>query len=167
MPVPSDFAEAERLSVHSKVQNKFAGRFPDLWEQFNGGLGGLLYRFTACMEHDEAFTASVVTNGPGTPQPQRYHQDRELFEFFVTGQSAIECLCYSLYALGEMAQPVTFDLFTKGKPHRINPERTKDAYQNAFGGEPLTSKLVMVIGSTEYCTFWEILTVRRPNRAGG
>lgn len=150
MPVPADFAEHLRLSVHSKVRDKYSDQFPDLWKQFNGALGGLLYRITACAEHDEEFTSSVSNLGPAPPHPQRYYQERELFEFFVTGQSAVECLCYSLYALGAMTQTSTFDLFSKGKPQRISTETTKAAYDNAFGGQTLTMLLSAVIGSAKY-----------------
>lgn len=147
MPVPTDFDESRRESFHRKVKDKFPQHA--LWGEFNAGLGGLLYRVTACAEHDDSFTASYAQHGT-PPMPERYCQERDLFNFFVTGQSALECMAYSLYTLGEMADPAHFTFFGQGKERRINPDATTDAFQSAFPTSPLTASLVSVFGSPAY-----------------
>lgn len=148
--LPEGFVEAERRAVLSKAQKRYALRSPALWREFNGGMTGLMYRFAACVEHDEQFAALVKTDGLGLPQPERLYQEQELFEFFVSGQSALECLCYALYALGEMIRPESFDLFARGQQEAIGPAATRDAYERAFGGAPLSEKLALLVGSAEY-----------------
>lgn len=93
-----------REFLHSKVKGKFHAHA--LWDKFNAGLGGLLYRMTAFAEHDDTFTASYTRHGT-PPQLERYSQERDLFNFFVTGQPTLECLTYALYSLGEMLDPAT------------------------------------------------------------
>jgi hypothetical protein len=60
------------------------------WYQWLAAWINIAYRFRSCAEHDEAFAESVSKFGDNPRQPEKYHQDRELFGFFVTGLSAIE-----------------------------------------------------------------------------
>jgi hypothetical protein len=113
IPIPADFDNAVQLAILAAVKAKYRQQdVPESWRQFNWAWGGLLYRFCACAEHNEAFTESVTRAGASPPDPDRYVQEKHLFGFFVTGHSAIECLSYGLHALGSMVAPPSFPMAT-------------------------------------------------------
>ena len=151
MPIPRDFDEAMRLALQADTEGKFRPRaVGDLLGYFNQGLGGVLYRFVSCTEQDEAFTANVTANGEFAGFPARYHQERDLFDFVVNGQSAVECLCFALHAIGAMIDPGRFLMATEADLRRVSPELTRHHYHAAFVGQGITRSLDGTIGSAEY-----------------
>ena len=90
--VPPDFPTQPYKILGEDLRRELEGRPEPAAAAFWAGWSGLAYRFSACARHDEAFTESLVMSGVGPPFPARQLQDEELFEFFFTGWSALECL---------------------------------------------------------------------------
>jgi hypothetical protein len=149
LPVPNDFEDDLRKAIYGTVRSKFESTHPEAFELFTGGWAGVACRYCACCEHDEAFTASFARDA-SYPGVELYEQGKHLFEFFVTGQSALECLCFGLYALGAMAQPGQFPIATEQDRRKVSPERTAARYHAAFAGHPLEVELAQAVNSTEY-----------------
>jgi len=110
----------------------------------------LAYRFKACAEHDAAFTESFSKHGPAPPPQERYIQERELFGFFVNGQSVLEAFCFGLFTIGALIKPDSFDISSEKKLRRINVEETTRTFSEAFMGEPLTDALNSLITSPKW-----------------
>lgn len=150
VPITPDFDETLRQVVIDKIRAKYESTCPAKVANVNGGFTGVLYRFAACAEHDEAFTEHAKIHSVWPPHDQRYFQERHLFEFFVNGQSALECLCYAFFSLGFIADPPTFPMSTDQNLRSISPERTRDNFNSAFPGSLLAVKLGLAVSSTEY-----------------
>jgi hypothetical protein len=105
---------------------------------------------------DEAFTSSDRTE---QSQTELYNQERELFGFFVTGWSAIESLCYALFAIGAMIDRKRFPILTQKDMRTIEPGKTTSKYYSAFNKTLLTESLRKTTTSQEYKDWKEIRNV--------
>jgi len=107
--MPPDFAAAPYRAIHARI----TATIPTThlaWSHYAAGWTALAYRFRACAEHDTALTQSIRWAGAVPPPNERYVQERERFGFFVTGVSAIESLCYSLFAIGALLNLQEFSI---------------------------------------------------------
>jgi hypothetical protein len=151
IPIPHDFDEVLLSGVQSKAASKYEARQPELIRRLRVASMGLIYRFTACSEHDNAFTDSISKPGGDSPaMPERYIQEKNLFGFFSTGLSAIECLSFGLYAIGSIIDLTRFPAFTDRDVQNINPKSNAEKYGAAFTNDPLEIALNALIASTEY-----------------
>lgn len=121
---------------------------PDALKEVLSALKGMEYRFSACAAHDEAFTA-FISDDANAPQ-MRYLQERELFEFFVTGQSSVECAAFASYLYASCLQPASF----AAKPNTIKLGTVSAALQSSYPKERLTAALASVEASSEW-QFWK------------
>src|SRR3712207_4890015 len=160
--MPPDFAVAPYRAIHARITAKIPtshSAFP----HYAGGWNGLVYRFRACAEHDTAFTMSIRRGGKA-PQPnERYVQERELFGFFVTGVSAIESFCYSLFAIGAMLNLKEFNIIEARHLKAINPKQTTEHFSTVFPNEELTIALAGMLRDAHYdewCAIRNILAHR-------
>lgn len=151
MPVPADFDEPLRLALQTEIVGKFHQQgVDDVLSYFNQGLSGVLYRFAACAGHDEAYTANVNAHGNSPGFPERFHQECALFDFFVSGQSSLECLCFALHAVGTLIDPAAFPMATEANLRQVTPEKTRERYVAAFAGQQISQSLDQVISSIEF-----------------
>ncbi|MBA4190910.1 MAG: hypothetical protein C0467_23220 [Planctomycetaceae bacterium] len=112
-------------------------------------LMALAYRFLACSDHDSAFSKLVAEHGVAPPIQQRYEQERELFNFFVNGLSAIECLSYSLHAVAGIIDSTSFPLDTFKKKKAVSLELTVKRFEKRFPGDGLTQALHSLLDDKE------------------
>jgi hypothetical protein len=150
LPMPTDFPSGPFNTIQDHLRSRSVPS--ELRVEFAGGWNGLRYRFLTCTEHDEAFTGSIVCHGDAPPHPERYRQDRELFGFFVTGLAAIQCLCYSLFAVSAMLEPSAFPMTSEDALKKIEPERTAKSYNKGatFRTDPLADALMALVDDQAY-----------------
>jgi hypothetical protein len=147
--MPSDFNVAAYEAVHQRVSAN-SHRNQDAWEQYAGAWNGVAYRFLACAESDIAFTTSIRQAGDTPPPLERYLQERELFNFFVTGLASIESLCFGLSAIGSMLAPAKFPMKTLNHLKNIYPKSTATRFASVFSGEPLSATLQHFTATPEF-----------------
>ncbi len=147
--MPPDFATAPYNAVHTRVEPHNAA-YPFAWEQYAGAWNAVAYRFHACADHDAVFTASVQDAGTTPPQPARYIQEREFFNFLVNGLATIESLCYAFFAIGAMMDAHNFPIATPKDLLRITPKLTDERYALAFSGEAVSGSMARLLASEEY-----------------
>ncbi len=160
--MPSDFAVAPYTAIHARITAKIPTNHI-AWSHYAGGWNALAYRFRACAEHDTAFTKSLRRAGAVPPPNERYVQDRELFGFFVTGVSAIESLCYSLFAIGALLNLKEFSISEPRQLKAITPAKTTEQFAKVFPTEAITTTLAGMLGDAQYeqwCTIRNILAHR-------
>jgi hypothetical protein len=150
--MPADFADELYDRVYQRVADAIGNLHPQppSWPEYSCAWLGLTYRFRSCVEHDGVFTDSVNRFGDTPDWPERYKQERDLFGFFVTGLSAIECTCYGLFAIGSWLHPDNFSLTTDADKRRVNPERTLEQFEIALPNENLTRALQQITDDQEY-----------------
>lgn len=156
--MPEDFATAPYTAVHSRVGPLIDAQ-PLAWPLYAGAWNAVSYRFRACADHDEAFTASVERAGGSPPLSERYVQERELFNFFVNGLATMESFCFGLFAIGSMVALPDFPIATPKDEQRITPESTAKAYASAFPGEKITDALMKLIRDQSFIKWKEVRNV--------
>lgn len=103
-----------------------------------------------CYDHDKTFTELVNRFGVSPQPPERYEQERELFDFFVAGLAMIQTLCYGLFAIASIANATHFPMATEGDRRVISPEMTRDKYRSVWPGEPVSIRLGTRIDSNAH-----------------
>jgi hypothetical protein len=137
---------------------------PELRQHLTDAWGGLQYRFTACAEHDDAFTLSVEIMGGSPPPLYRYRQERDLFEFFETGFSVLETMCFGIHAIGSILDSTNFPMTTEEDLRKINVKKTAKRFMKHYSAEPLSASLTALREAKEYeewCKVRAILTHQR------
>ena len=148
--LPADFPKAPFEAVEKRISVDLGESHPDSRREFAGGWNALWYRYITFCEHDQGFTRSIQNEQ--TPL-ERYYQERDLFGFFVAGQSAIESLCYGLYAIASILRPDQFPIRTQKDLRAIKWNRTGQLYTSCFPGEGLTTGFDGLARSQEF-TAW-------------
>src|SRR3712207_3499862 len=156
--VPPDFAVAPYNAIHARITAKIPTNHI-AWSHYAGGWNALAYRFRACAEHATAFTMSIRRAGKAPSPNERYVQERELFGFFVTGLSAIESCCYSLFALGAMLNLQAFPLIELRQLKAITPHKTTEQFSTVFPNEAITTTLAGMRRDVTYVEWWTIRNV--------
>jgi hypothetical protein len=136
--VADAFPDELHKSIEQRATKLYAETDVLLLEQFLGGWKGTKLRFLACARHSEAYTASIHRTGPEVDGDDRDDQERELFEFFINGLSAVECACFALYAIGKKVSP---DKLCEEKEWRIDRDATLAAFSDAFPDKDITKVL--------------------------
>jgi hypothetical protein len=166
--MPDDFPAEAYNAVYTRVSPK-QKLYPIPWPEWAGAWNALAYRFQSLADHDAAFTGSVRNYGDAPGHEERYLQERELFSFFVTGLSAIECFCYGIYAIVSMIDPTNFPMATFQDRKRVTPQKTADLFDKHFQADAMTVTLQRLLGHTEFEKWegWRNLLAHRvtPGRA--
>jgi hypothetical protein len=152
-PLPPDFPEAPYSAIQKRVSVDLKESYPDSRREFAGGWNGLRYRYLACSDHDREFTLSIERASTAL---ERYHQERDLYGFFVNGQSAIECLCYGLHAIASILRPADFPISTQDHLKAIKWHKVAKKFAMVFPGEELTDGLDRLLKSNDF-TGWQEL----------
>lgn len=134
--MPADFPTGEYRAVYDRViARATTDKYPDEWaQQFIGAALAIAYRFRACARHDAAFTRSVLIAGRTPDEYDRYAQDQELFNFFVTGFASLESLYFYLHAIGARLAPSDFPFLSDSDYRKVDLQRTVDRFKRAFPG---------------------------------
>jgi hypothetical protein len=155
VPIPQDFDGELYSRVYRAIERKYAIPSQKSFQQVAWALQGLVYRFTACAEHDDAFTASFKAHGHPL-QPERYQQEKHLFGFFVTGLSALECFAYASYWLGSLLDAAAFPTGTDQSLRAITCPHTAACFGRRFPNDPLESTTKRLFDSQEFQRWAEI-----------
>jgi hypothetical protein len=118
LTLPSNFPQESFARIYRAVEPY---RQQASYIQFIGAWNAVAYRFTAMVEYDERFTASIKANGPGPAEPLRYEQERDLFGFASNAYSMFDAFHYGMYVIGTFTAPQHFKLETewRGKQNQL------------------------------------------------
>ncbi len=147
--MPDDFEYVSYEAVHSRVAPLNASH-PTQWPEWAAAWVAVTYRFYACTDHAEAFTESLQTHGDAPQEPERYRQEQHLFGFFVNGLSAIESICYGLFAIASMENPAAFPMTTPEQKRAVKPKSTARGLSTHFPTEGVGGVLGALIATQDY-----------------
>lgn len=163
LEMPTYFPKQYYKDIKTRIDQK-KDSHKESWHEFAGGWNGIKYRFLACNEHKRAFTESIKLFSPSPPFPHRYIQERELFGFFTTGLSTIECFCYSLYSIASIINSKEFPIDDASLRY-VTPSNVKNKFSKdeAFKYSKIKIELEKLIGEEKYnewCSIRNILVHR-------
>lgn len=157
LKLPDDFEYDSYEAVHSRIGPLNESHQPQ-WSEYVDAWSAIATRFYACAEYDDAFTRSIKVNA-APQQPERSHQERDLFGFFVTGLSIIESTCYGLYAIASMLDAASFPIAGAKDKRTISPEHTSDRFRATFPNAGLSRALHATVNSQDYRDWKEIRNI--------
>lgn len=151
MNTPEDRLEVFDVDLHGKIESDavlLLGKPQRI--DFSGGWKAVRYRLRACAYHAGNFTKLVKQYGDAPADEYRYLQDRELYDFFLTGHSVIESFCYATYAVASSINPAGFPLLTTSDRRRVSSKTFLKRLLVHWPTEDLATRLDDVLGSLEY-----------------
>jgi len=163
--MPSDFPRLEYEAVHQRVSSARGGDVN--YHHYAGAWNAVSYRFRGAVDSGDSFIESLRTHGTAPQPPERYRQERLIFEFFSSGFSVFEALFFALYAIGLFLGRSEFALATPRDQQLVTPARTRDAYQKAFGNDPIIPVIANAFSDPGFQSFREIRNVLTHRAAPG
>lgn len=148
LDVADDFPIGLLEKVHAEISDPDdARRQTDEWREWAGACNGVLYRFLACAQHSDLLVSSL-TLSTSPPQPDRFEQEKLLFDFFAEGLSALECLYYGVYFVGALVDPIQLEPARARRT--IVPLHVTERFESAFPADVLTPTLRATLDDAEY-----------------
>jgi hypothetical protein len=148
LPMPDDFDRDSYENVFSRLA-PLNLTYPIPWGEYAGAWIALSYRFYSCAEYSDSFTESLQTHGGTAQALECYRQERDLYNFFVSGLSAIESFYYGLFAVASMLDSNTFPVQTdEGK--RTKPEGVVRRFLARFPNENVTTTMQNLLADKAY-----------------
>lgn len=126
--------------------------------QFSGGWRAIIYRYLSCIEYSKSFTDLVKKYGNSPPQPIRYYQEKELFNFFISGLSVFDCFGYSIFMICSIIDPNNFPV-QKNSLRDITLKRTVSELSGCLSSEKLTIALDALFHSQEFIVWSEVRNI--------
>ncbi len=162
---PEGFPTIQYEKIHQRVST--TQKDNAFYQHFAGAWNGLSYRYRAALDHGDAFILSLQKHGTAPPPEQRYLQEKLLFDFFGASFSCFESTFYAFYTVGAFLSPQHFNLSTPRDQQKVSPNRTKDAYEEAFSSDVILSVILQVFTDPEYQKLREIRNVLTHRTAPG
>jgi len=155
--VPKKFPKQNYSEINKFANTKYKNN-EFVINQFLGGWNAIIYRYLVCIESDQKFLKLIKKYSDAPPQPFRYFQERELFNFFVNGLSIFDCFGYSAYMLCSVINPNNF-IVTQNNLERIKLKKVKNALIEFCSTENLSIKLNNLFNSRNFKDFKEIRNI--------
>jgi hypothetical protein len=156
--MPEDFPGGLHQAVFQRLHSH-EPRHPTAWPQFSGAWIASAHRFKACVRHGSAFARSLKKYGTAPPHLERHNQEREIFNFFVSGFSSLESLYYALFAIGAALDDQAFPIATAEEQRKIYPKRVAEAFRARFPTDELGVELERLRVSQEFKDWGECRNV--------
>lgn len=147
--LPQRFPKDRYEKIYSKVL-QYTNNFQLQCTQFRGGWRSLVYRYLACTKHSDDYIKITKKYKISPTYFLRYEQERELFNFFTNGLSAIEELGYMLYMICSIDNQKDFKIITKKDLKKINLHNTVSKLKKFYTLENITSELEKLVDSKKY-----------------
>lgn len=156
--LPQHFPKDKYEKIYTKVL-QYKDNFQLQCTQFRGGWRSLVYRYLACKKHSDDYIKIFKKYKTSPTYFLRYEQERELFNFFTNGLSAIEELGYMLYMICSLDNPKDFKVITEEDLKKIKLHNTVSKLKKFHSVENITKELEKLIDSKKYKDWVEVRNV--------
>lgn len=156
--LPQKFPKDKYKKIYIKVL-QYKDNFQLQCKQFRGGWRSLVYRYLACIKHSDDYIKIFKKDRISPSHFLRYEQERELFNFFTNGLSAIETLGYMFYMICSIDNSNDFKVTTKEDLKHIVLNDTVSKLKKFHSVENITKELGKLINSQEYKNWVEVRNV--------
>lgn len=155
--MPPGFPCAEHSEVLKAAYQKGQGH--SSLDEFAPAWNAVMYRYRTCCDASASFTRSVTVQGVSPAHPARYEQDRDLFVFFVSGESVLESLCYALWSWGSVVKPGEFPFSSPKEKSHVKPDRVLDKMVACYSKHAITASLGISLSSSDWAKWKEVRNV--------
>ena len=118
---------------------------PIVARHFGTAWNGVEQRYRMACEYRDEFAQLVSQAGPGA---RRYEEDKALFGFFGAVTSVVDCLSYSVHAVGSMRSPAEF-CFTRAALKNVKTHIVDQKVAALFTGTDLAVEFTALRNSRE------------------
>lgn len=154
--LPHGFPAAEFDDINGRVARK-AGTDLNAWLGFASAWNGVAFRLRGALDHASTLRKTLASSSAPPPE-DRFRQDHDLFGFFTSSVSAVECFCFAAHCIGSLLRPKDFPLQGPGQL-RFRAKELKDRYKVHFPNDALTRELDAALESGEYAQAVELRNV--------
>lgn len=151
--LPPDFPQNKYEKIHTKVL-QYKDNFQLQYQQFSGGWRSLVYRYLACIKHSNDYIEFFKKNRTSPSYFLRYEQERELFNFFTNGLSAIETLGYMLYMICSIDNSNDFKVITEEDLKKIKLHKTVSKLKKFYSVKNIAKELENLINNSQEYEEW-------------
>jgi hypothetical protein len=156
--LPQYFPKDKYEKIYIKVL-QYKDNFQSQYQQFTGGWKSLVYRYFACTKHSDDYINIIKKDRISPSHFLRYEQERELFNFFTNGLSAIETHGYMIYMICSICNHNDFKVITKEDLKNIVLVNTVLKLKKFYSVENITKELEILTNSQEYKDWVEVRNV--------
>ena len=151
--LPQYFPKDKYEKIYIKVL-QYKDDFQLQYHQFTGGWKSLVYRYFACTKHSDDYIKIIKKDRISPSYFLRYEQERELFNFFTNGLSAIETLGYMLYMICSIDNSNDFKVITEEDLKKIKLHNTVSKLKKLYSVENITKELENLINNSQEYEKW-------------
>ncbi len=156
--LPQNFPKDKYEKIYIKVL-RYKDNFKLQYQQFTRGCKSLVYRYLACIKHSDNYIKIIKKDRISPSHFLRYEQERELFNFFTNGLSAIETHGYMIYMICSINNSIDFEVITKEDLKNIILKNTVSKLEKFHSTENITKELEKLTNSQEYKDWIEVRNV--------
>lgn len=156
--LPQNFPKDKYEKIYIKVL-QYKDNFKIQYQQFTSGWKSLVYRYFACAKHSDDYIKIIKKDRVSPSHFLRYEQERELFNFFTNGLSAVETHGYMIYMICSIYNHNDFKVITKKDLKNIVLSNTVLKLKKFYSVENITKELEILINSREYEDWVEVRNV--------
>ena len=160
-PKEFSFTQFDEVNMHVGMSREGTVNY----KEFAGGHNGVKIRFFACCEFSNQFVHSISKfgNAPALERG-RFAQENNLFGFFVSGLSTLECFGYCIHFMANMINP---GLFQTSSLQGITLEKTSNAYLQAYPNHPFSTSLQDLLSSADFKEWKDLRNILAHRSAPG
>jgi hypothetical protein len=144
--LPANFPHLEFDFVNTKMA-RFSQDPTSNWFMFAAAWNGVGYRLRAA--HKSSLTFDVLLDTTPVSIELRFQQDHEMFVFFASALSALECAFFAAYACVAQAAPADYPIILD-KDLRITPERISEKLNKKFAGTKIVNSMMSILADPKY-----------------
>jgi len=151
--LPQYFPKDKYEKIYIKVL-QYKDNFQLQYQQFTGGWKSLVYRYLACTKHSDDYINIIKKDRISPSYFLRYEQERELFNFFTNGLSAIETLGYMLYMICSIDNSNDFKVITEEDLKKIKLHKTVSKLKKFYSVKNIAKELENLINNSQEYEEW-------------
>ncbi len=148
---------------YNDVQKLVVSKFGDnsSYDDFAYSWNALGHRFHGAINISQSLIASLGPPPMASTPETRHQQDQELFYFFSSLYSSIECLYYSAFAIGGMTT-AEFDFGNPKIQRKIKPDFVVSRFNRLLPGTTISEQLQRSIKTDRSCAnvYDELVQIR-------
>lgn len=146
--VPAAFPATSYNDIHNHLTAAHAGG--QTYANYSGGWSARSYRYVEMLECAERFADYLDVDGPAPPPPERYRQERVLFDFFGAAISCFEASAFANFAMASLGHGAQFPLATAAHERNVSPANLVTRLQAHFQGDQVTTEWINLLQDARY-----------------
>lgn len=146
--VPPSFPATAYEAIHAHVCA--ALQSTPSYKHYLSAWSALAWRYGEALHEAAAFQTHFQQHGESPPAPERFPQERMLFDFFGAAVSSLETLYFAIHAMASKSHPADFPMSTVEELRAVTPTNVIARLKKAYPGDPLIAALEALKSDPRY-----------------